>query len=374
MHGYLLQLQRAVIYLLNAEPGSAVSVEVLGDVAVKAGENALITEEDKSSLSSNPVTDRSTNLWKTFSNWIEAILKGKLNLEKTRFILYINHAGTPGLVDKLSESASTDQISSCLQASEQLLLELSEQHPTYIYLRKILDHKNLYEEIISRFELVIGSKSGSDEILAKLDQLIIPPNSAGFIHDELLGWTTNAVMQAVSQKLPAIISYEDFRKRLAHTLERARTRELIDFTKEYLSNDDEVKTEINTYPTYLQQILLIQLGEEDQVKAVSDFLRSKVNIEKWIEDDLIDERSAVELEEALKRFWTGTKKQVSITNKLISPEERGQLVYFSCMERNHAIAGRYPPSCTIPGVYHDLANQNLLGWHEDWLTKLKKEQ
>src|SRR5690554_3138963 len=85
--GYQLQLQRALVHLLQSGRGSSISVEVTGDVAVLLSSGSNIEEEDKSSLNSNPVTDKSSDLWKTFYNWINALNDGLVNPKVTKFIL-----------------------------------------------------------------------------------------------------------------------------------------------------------------------------------------------------------------------------------------------------------------------------------------------
>ena len=118
---------------------------------------------------------------------------------------------------------------------------------------------------------------------------------------------------------------------------------------------------------------LNQSNDEDgeQISAVSDFLRRKVNADKWIESELIDEASAIEFEESLKSYWNSTLKRISITEKSLKPEERGQLLYYDCKERRATIGSQTVLSHFVSGTYHNLANENLLGWHESWKDLLK---
>ena len=101
--GYTIQFPRALLHLLRSGPGGSVCVEVLGDVATIKPDGTVIDEEDKSSVANNPLTDRSTDLWKTFSNWIAAIRNGDLNVSKTQFVLFCNRSGQYGLVDEVKD-------------------------------------------------------------------------------------------------------------------------------------------------------------------------------------------------------------------------------------------------------------------------------
>lgn len=370
--GYQLQLQRALVHLLRSGRGSSVSVEVTGDVAVMLGNGDKLEEEDKSSLSSNPVTNKSTDLWKTFYNWINALNDGSINFEKTKFILYANHQGDKGIVDALSDAQSPDQINKCIGAVESLFESLETTHPIHSYLSHVLGHKDAFREIVGSFEFIVGSKTGSEEVHQVLSEIIlVPQHHVDYIHDELLGWITNYVMDRIASNKPAIVSGEEYHKKFVVLFERVRARELIDFTKEYAADHRDVQEQFKEYPTYLKQLQIIEVEDHEQVSAVSDFLRRKVNADKWIESELIDEASAQEFEESLKSYWHSTIKKLSITEKSLKPEERGQLLYHDCKVRQATIGNQPVLSHFVRGTYHNLTNEKEIGWHESWNDLLK---
>jgi hypothetical protein len=370
--GYQLQLQRALVHLLQSGRGSSVSVEVTGDVAVMLGNGDKLEEEDKSSLSSNPATNRSTDLWKTFYNWINALNDGSIHFEKTKFILYANHEGNKGIVDALSDAQSPEEITKCIMEVESLFKSLESTHPIHSYLSYILGHKDAFRAIVGSFEFIVGSKTGSEEIHQVLSGIIlVSQHHVDYVHDELLGWITNSVMDRIAASKPAIVSWEEYKKKFVVLFERVRARELIDFTREYAADHKEVQEQFKEYPKYLKQLQIIDIEDHEQVSAVSDFLRRKVNADKWIESELIDEASAQEFEESLKNYWHSTIKKLSITEKSLKPEERGQLLYHDCKVRQATIGNQPVLSHFVRGTYHNLANENEIGWHESWSDLLK---
>lgn len=370
--GYQLQLQRALVHLLQSGSGSSVSIEVTGDVAVTLGNGGKIEEEDKSSLNTNPVTNKSTDLWKTFYNWINALNDNSVHFEGTKFILYANHEGKKGVVDALSDAQSPEEVNKCVAEVENLFESLESTHPIRPYLSHILSHKDTFRAIVRSFEFIVGSKTGSEEINQVLSEIIlVSQHHVDYIHDELLGWITNSVMASIAASTPAILSWEEYQKKFVVLFERVRARELIDFTKEYAADHKEVQEQFKEYPTYLKQLQIIDIEEREQVSAVSDFLRRKVNADKWIESELIDEASAQEFEESLKSYWHSTIKKLSITEKLLKPEERGQLLYHDCKVRQATIGNQPVLSHFVRGTYHNLANENEIGWHESWSDLLK---
>lgn len=58
------------------------SLEALDDTDVVQPDNHVQVEQAKSGLATNPISDWSIDLWKTFSNWIDAIESGQSRLEK----------------------------------------------------------------------------------------------------------------------------------------------------------------------------------------------------------------------------------------------------------------------------------------------------
>lgn len=365
--GYQLQLQRALVHLLQSGSGSSVSIEVTGDVAVLLNNGGNIEEEDKSSLNSNPVTDKSTNLWKTFYNWIKALNDGTIESTGTKFVLYSNHEGDKGIVDKLSGAQTDEELNECVREVERLFEPLEKSHSVYSYLSYVLGYKEIFKSIVQSFEFVVGSKTGGEEIKQILsDRVLIPQHHLDYVHDELVGWITNSVINKIACREMATILWEDYRNKFSVLFERVRTRELIDFTKEYAADHEDVLEQFKVYPRYLKQLQIIDIEDREQVSAVSDFLRRKVNADKWIESELIDEASATEFEESLKSYWNSALKRLSITERGLTSEERGQLLYHDCKERQTTIGSQPSLSHFVRGTYHNLANENELGWHESW--------
>lgn len=253
--GYQLQLQRALIHLLQSGRGSSVSVEVTGDVAVLLNNGGNIEEEDKSSLGSNPVTDKSTDLWKTFYNWVNALNDGSVDSAETKFVLYTNHAGNKGIVDTLSDARNIEEINACVKEVEDLFKSLETSHSIFPYLSRILCYKDAFKSIVKSFEFIVGGKTGSEEIKNILyDIILVPQNHVDYVHDELVGWITNSVMTRIADSELAIIPWEEYQSRFLVLFERVRARELIDFTKEYAAEHDEVREQFRVYPKYLEQL------------------------------------------------------------------------------------------------------------------------
>src|SRR5690348_10998880 len=87
--GYSLQQTLFLSLLLQAQKGDTVSLEFFEDVGVERESGERVAAQVKSALEGNPVSDRSVGLWKTFSNWIDAVKDGTLPPKTTTFWIYV---------------------------------------------------------------------------------------------------------------------------------------------------------------------------------------------------------------------------------------------------------------------------------------------
>lgn len=370
--GYALQFPRALYYLLKCGPGEAVSVEVLGDVATSTLEGGVIAEEDKSSIVGNPVTDRSLDLWKTFSNWIIAIKNDDLDVIKTKFVLYSNQSGREGIAVGFSSAQNRTEAQKVIDSVKEKLEDIKPGHDIWKYYDFVVNkNEDLLLKVIERFELQIGSGAGYEEVRNELLKNRVVKTQLDFFLETLGGWLQKEIMTKIVKREPAIIYWEDFNKQFLVQFNRAHSRELMDFTIQITYEDEIIQNQVKTHPIYLKQLEEVNVTDEEIIEAVSDYLRADVNREKWIENEIIDEFVAMEFEEKLKRYWRNQRKSIGLVHKSLNDDEQGQLLLAECQSKTVLIRNMDPPSSTIAGTYHALADETLLGWHPNWEEKFR---
>jgi len=371
--GFTIQYPRALCHLLRASPGSTVCVEVYGDVATVSADGSMHAEEDKSSINSNPVTDKSTDLWKTLSNWVNAIKAGELVASNTTFILYRNKSGKIGLADIFDQAKTDEEVDVSIDQASEKMKGLGELHAAWSYYKNtIIDNKKILASIIKNFHLETGHGAGYAEVEQETRNKHVPPSQIKFLVANLNGWLVRHIAEKIAKNLDAKITWEEFDSEFRVLFHRARRLELIDFTLHFPPSNDEVALHLAMRPRYLRQVEIIQCGDDELIEAVTDYLKAKINRDRWIEDDLIDEQLAADFEDKLQRFWKNTQKKIDITNKNLTKEERGKLLMTECMVRSETIRNETPPASTIAGTYHALADKPTLGWHADWEANLKE--
>ncbi|BBI33593.1 ABC-three component system protein [Cohnella abietis] len=365
--GFSIQFPRALYHLLRSAPKDVVCVEVFGDVATLKSDGEILAEEDKSSIVGNPLTDRSTDLWKTFSNWITAINSGLIDVERTKFLLYSNKSGREGIVNKFSSAQNQSDIQSAIEYTKKILSDLKPEQEIWNYYDFVINKNGiLLTKIIHSFELQIGNGAGYDDVRIEIQRKHVPEGQIEFIMDSLNGWLQKVLNENIAARRSAIISWELFDRQFKLLFDRSRSRELIDFTMHYSKEHDKVQKQVKTRPLYLKQLEAIELTEEEILDAVSDYLRADVNLEKWIENETINEEIASDFEERLTKYWGNQRKRIKITDKQLDETEQGKLLLIECNSRQETIRDMTPPASTIPGTYHALADELLLGWHPNW--------
>jgi hypothetical protein len=373
--GYTLQLPRALYHLLRCGPGDVVCVEVLGDVSTHTSDSNVITEEDKSSIVGNPLTDRSTDLWKTFSNWIEAINNGDLDVRKTKFILYCNQSGRRSIVDEFSSAQNQPDAQKAIDYAKIKLNDIGAEHDIWKYYDNVINqHETLLLDVVERFELQVGNNAGYDEVRYEIQRKHVPDTQIEFLMDKLSGWLQKEISEKIAARKQAVVSWEEFNHQFLVLIERIRKRELIDFTLEYPPSNEEVQKHVKTHPCYLKQLDIIGSSDDELIKAVIDFLKANVNRQNWIECEIIDEDIASDFESKLSTFWKNQRKRIKLTESKLSEDEQGQLLYTDCKSRQETIRGMSPPESTIAGTYHTLANEPVLGWHPNWEKSFSKQK
>lgn len=209
--GYTLQYPRALCHLLRTDPGSIVCIEVLGDVATVSSVGQVLAEEDKSSLNGNPVTDRSVDLWKTFSNWVNDVKSGKLTLSSTRFLLFRNQSGKNAIVEDFDSAKNQGEATAALERAKQKLNDLGSEHVAWtFYNNAVLQNSDVLIQIIERFQLETGEGTGFNEVSLEVIKKHVSKTQINFIIEHLNGWLVKLVSERIAAKLPAQITWDEF--------------------------------------------------------------------------------------------------------------------------------------------------------------------
>ncbi|MDQ0418678.1 hypothetical protein J2Z48_002881 [Croceifilum oryzae] len=378
LYGYNLQIQRCVCRLLESDFGTKVSLELLDDVGVRYEDGTIIYEQDKSSLSeNNPVADRSRDLWKTISNWVNEIVSSNIDLDRTRFELYTNCKKGGNIVEKFSNATKVCEVREAIRYAKVELFDSEtvsfEKVSSSIkeYVENVFKANNdVVEKLIQNFTLIRGEGEPLEEIEKHISRMFVNPNIVRHATDNAIGWVTNRFMELITQNGPAEISYDEFHKDLTAYIEKIKQVPLSRNTDE----PEKLAIEYDLMNAkYVRQLELIDTDQKNKEDSVYDYLRSSTARTMWSAEGLIHSSGIADFEEALLRYWDGQKNEIEFMPYEQNDINKGKLLWGRCCKSHREkLQGLDVPSYFVSGSYHTLSDEEEIGWHPDYKELLKK--
>lgn len=376
--GYSLQSTRFLHRLLQASLGDTISLEVFDDVGVETPDGFRTAEQSKSTRDANPIANRSKDFWKTLSNWITAVKNGQLDVAKTYFEIYVSKQVSGEIAEEFSSAKTDEQVEKAYLKARLLLWGTS---PTYSEKDKLassiqdfVNHvfetdKELVYSIIKNFSLLCGSGSPIQDVEELVKKHFISEASVQDVVIHGLGWVKRESDVLLEQKKPACISQEDFHKEMTAFTRKVDRQQILE---SYAPNPTlkQIETDLGLR-TYVKQLDVIELDYDDQLSAVTDFLRASADRTAWSERGLVHESSFDSYENDLKRAWINNKRLSDIACSKFEDSIKGQHLYSNCSLHNARLQGMDIPNHFTAGSYHALSDEQVIGWHPDYKNKLK---
>jgi hypothetical protein len=117
---------------------------------------------------------------------------------------------------------------------------------------------------------------------------------------------------------------------------------------------------------------LIDHSFDDKLAAITDFLRASYDRVMWSKAGDVHAESFADLDDQLSRTWQNLSVAVGVDAASKSKVQRGQLLYAKSMMYTTRVQGMETPPYFIPGCFHRLADDFVVGWHPDYRTLLQK--
>lgn len=375
--GYSLQTTRALVSLLSAQRGSFISVEALDDVAesVPSGHTKLVQTKSTGSRT-NPVADRSPELWKTLANWVRGVKNGDIDPARTEFELFVSKKRV-GAIARSFDGARTAAEAATVLAEVRALFDGAQGEgrkgrsvPAALapHLAVIFGDTSIAAMVVSRMSVVFGSGRSRVDVLELLRRKLISEHMLEVVANQMLGWVKQTIDGLIEQDKPAVVSTDTFNVELLAFVRRVDRFEILNcfaVTPAQEAIDLELQNRM-----YVKQLDLVGSDYETKLAAATDFLRASVNRSVWAAKGLVHRTSFDELEERLKRIWRAKREAVAVQASHHAPEARGQLLYSECSQVDASLDGRPVPSHFGPGCYHAMADSLDVGWHPQYKERL----
>jgi hypothetical protein len=375
--GYSLQARRVLARLLDAPPGSKVSLEVFDDVGVETTDGLRQAEQVKSTLRGNPVSDRSLDLWKTFSNWVDAVRKGELVIGKTTFDIYVSRKVSGKIVQSFSDAESpSDALDAFIRARESLwgpapghILKSKLPETIDRFVKTVFEAQDITIGIIKAFTFASGSGDSYADLEAQIEQKFISPEFVSDVLTHGLGWVKRTTDQLIEKGRPAVVSRDLFHREITTYVRKIAYRGILESYAKSPSQQ-EIDSDLQLR-VYVRQLEMIDCDDEDKLEAVKDFLLASVDRTHWSEKGLVHDSSFDEFEENLIRTWRNNRRASAVEASHHDDINKGKLLYSRCSAHTAQLEGFDVPGHFTPGSFQALSDDGIVGWHPDYLNRLK---
>jgi hypothetical protein len=237
------------------------------------------------------------------------------------------------------------------------------------YCDVLLDPANrIFPEIVLRFQKSVPKRNALADIRLSVQHKWVRPEQVDDIIAHARGWMSERVDALAQQRKPIVISVADFEREMTSYLPRLDFDRILTAAAG-LPTAEEVAAE--RVRTYVEQLKLIDASDEDIIAAINAFLQASIARSKWAEEGIVHEQSFDDYGSALIQFWHNKRRQNLLIHKALSSAEKGQLLLADCYLQSQPLQGLTVPLYFTPGSYHALADEQRVGWHPDYIERLK---
>lgn len=370
--GYSLQSIRLLHLLLEAGPGTYVSLEVFEDVG-RVDEAGALASQVKSGLVKNPVADRAVDLWKTFANWVGAVSDGDLDPDTTIFEIYLARSHRGAIAESFAAATTLSEAEIALDSARAILIGMGDRALAADLAGPV---KQVFEadraaitKIIKNFKICAAAIDPLSDLRPMIAIKWAPEASTDILIQHAHGWLKERTDRQLQQRKPAVVSSDDFNKEMRLFLPHCDYRHMM-VTMAGRPSPDQIQAERIRIPTYVQQLELIQLEEEGTLEAINDYLRA-ASARTWLsEQGIVHEESFDDFKDALVSFWRNKQRQNNLTHPSHNSIQKGQLLLTDCALHEQRLQGLDVPRFLTCGSFHALADKPEIGWHPDFKNLL----
>ena len=370
--GFALQPVRLCLHLLTCPEGAQVSLEYLDDVALHLADGSTLLEQSKSALSQNPVSDWADDFWKFLANWLDIADANTIETEKSQFRLYVTPIKHGVRSQELSDATTTDDVEAITSEIRKSLNRQRKVPGCMPYLQKFLDataEKRV--AIVSRFRIV---STDADPVQPIRD--LLAPTVQPMLIDHLcqfaIGRAKETADRLIRNGQPAILDGDKFKEEFRSFVQR---NNLPGYLTSLAPKPplEEVESLLAIGPTFIRQLDLVNVSEDERVRAVSDFLRSSADKSSWAEAGLVFQQGLEEWDAELVSRQGLVCGEVSDVHGDKEACVRGRITYRQCAQMQAPLDGRVVPGHFVHGCLNSLADVKRIGWHPDYEKLLGEE-
>lgn len=377
--GYLYQFRYALLLLLKSDnPDFQISLEKFDDVAFSENDvPKQLIQVKHHTRNKGSLTDSSTDLWRTLNAWLDAIANSPGILNETEFIIITTAIAPLNSIASTFKNNRNRDIDSIYDKLKNICAASENKNNNKYYEKFLKTEELVIKQLIKNICVIDGTKDIVDvekEIRKQIRYSCIPKYE-NQIYESLEGWWFKKIIEALYSDTPIFFTQNQVRTHIVSISEQYANDNLpIDIfdihslQQNNLLADDKI---------FYEQLKLIGLGNSHLQIALRDYYRAFEQRSSWLRNDLlyIDELDEYEMrlidewEHAYAMMKDKLDCKIAITEN--DKMNEGRNLFNEVENKDIRIRQKCSDAFVMRGSYHMLANELKVGWHIDFLERLK---
>lgn len=374
--GYLYQARYALRMLMDAGEEAELSIEKFDDVAFeKNGEAVQLIQTKHHVRTTGSLSDASKDLWATLRVWSDALRNGDLDSKAAVLTLVTTGAAPQNSAASLLRPTGRDSRKACEILSRVAVESKNRDLQDHFAAFTRLD-ESARRALLERVHVLDSSPSIQDvkaEITERIRLFCRSKHLDGF-YERLEGWWLGTVIDHLSGGSTGTILYRELHSEINDLRDQFTEENLpIDFLDAVVPDEAKLPSDQRVF---IRQLRLVAVGNPRIRTAIGDFYRAYQQRSKWVREDLLVVGDLEKYERKLTDEWSRLfdimKEELPDATSDDIKKREGRALYNTIQKRTDI---PIRPHVTEPyvqrGTYHILANKSEVGWHPDFVDRLR---
>ena len=379
MLGYLYQIRYALALLLrNDNPNHQISIEKFDDVAFdKDGLPIQLIQLKHHIREKGNLTDSSSDLWRTMKVWIDSISQHPELLDSTEFLI-ITTAVAPENSAAWYMKQSTQDVTVAYQKLKDVCIQSKNKNHKKFYDAFLETDPQLIKRLIAHICIIDGANNILDveKIYRKEIRYCCIPKYEDLICERLEGWWYRKAIEALCSDTPVFATQNQVRSFIV-SVSQEYSDENLPIDDFFYEEDFQENSLDNSEKIFYEQLKLICLGNHRIRTALRDYYRAFKQRASWVRNDLLYVNELEGYENRLVDEWEHLFAEMQDNLDELNPAteaekaKAGRHLLSEIEKQDIRIRPKCQEAFVMRGSYHILANNLKVGWHVDFVERLK---
>lgn len=370
MLGYLYQVRYALLLLLeNENPNAKICIEKFDDISFEDDGSPIELIQTKHHINAQGnLTDNSVDLWKTIKVWLDVLDEHPELLGSCRFVIVTSAKVPDNSAAKYLKRRNRDE-----EKAYHMLKTVAESSINQLlkgFFNKF--QKTSKTTLLSLFKSceIIDNEPVITDLEKRLLHRIRLSCYRGYedkVLEQLEGWWCQCVLKSLTSEEHLYLDYYSLQNKTAQIGQQYQPDNLPieDWVVSEISEEDLFQDQ----RVFIQQLRLINANNSMLRRAIKNYYRAYMQRSSWTREELLLPNELEEYEKRLIDEWEEAQSYYEEgDNKLLS----GQKLYKELMNKEINIRKLCTEPFVMRGSYQILSDRKEIGWHRDFLEKLKE--